>query len=158
MGKDVFLPDQYQKFVGYPEDWMSAMYSSLDVHLLASMGEGFGIPTLEAQACGCPVIVGDWTASGELCFSGQKIDKKDALKFLTGIASYQYIPHTKQIERALEEERKNPSSRETARKYAEEYSIDNIAEKHLTPIFKDIETNVLQVKENWNKVHEMREQ
>ncbi|MFA5150967.1 MAG: glycosyltransferase family 4 protein [Clostridia bacterium] len=156
MGKDIFLPDQYQKFIGYDDNWMSLMYSSLDVHLLASMGEGFGIPTLEAQACGCPVIVGDWTASGELCFAGQKIDKKDALRNYTGLASYQYIPHTRQIERALELERDKPSNRERARRLAEEYSIENIAEKYLKPTFMAIEKDLGEIKERYAKVDEAR--
>jgi glycosyltransferase involved in cell wall biosynthesis len=156
MGKDIFLPDQYQKFMGYDDNWMSLMYSSLDVHLLASMGEGFGIPTLEAQACGCPVIVGDWTASGELCFAGQKIDKKDALRNYTGLASYQYIPHTRQIERALELERDKPSNRERARRLAEEYSIENVAEKYLKPTFVAIEKDLNEIKERYAKVDEAR--
>ena len=156
MGKDIFLPDQYQKFMGYDDNWMALMYSSLDVHLLASMGEGFGIPTLEAQACGCPVIVGDWTASGELCFAGQKIDKKDALRNYTGLASYQYIPHTRQIERALELERDKPSNRERARRLAEEYSIENVAEKYLKPTFVAIEKDLNEIKERYAKVDEAR--
>ena len=156
MGKDIFLPDQYQKFIGYDDNWMSLMYSSLDVHLLASMGEGFGIPTLEAQACGCPVIVGDWTASGELCFAGQKIDKKDALRNYTGLASYQYIPHTRQIEIALELERDKPSKRERARRLAEEYSIENVAEKYLKPTFVAIEKDLGEIKERYAKVNEAR--
>ena len=156
IGKDVLLPDQYQKFIGFDDNWMSMMYSALDVHLLASMGEGFGIPTLEAQACGCPVIVGDWTASGELCFAGQKIDKKDALRFYTGLASYQYIPHTRQIEIALELERDKPSKRERARRMAEEYSIENVSEKYLKPTFTAIEKEMSEIKERYAKVNEAR--
>ena len=156
IGKDVLLPDQYQKFIGFDDNWMSMMYSALDVHLLASMGEGFGIPTLEAQACGCPVIVGDWTASGELCFAGQKIDKKDTLRFYTGLASYQYIPHPRQIEIALEAECDKPSSRERARRMAEEYSVENVAEKYLKPTFTDIETKIMESRARYQKVNEMR--
>jgi glycosyltransferase involved in cell wall biosynthesis len=42
------------------------MYSAADVQLLTSMGEGFGIPAVEGQACGTPVIVSDFTAQPEL--------------------------------------------------------------------------------------------
>jgi len=35
-----------------------------------SRGEGFGIPVIEAQACGVPVIVSDWTAQPELVGDG----------------------------------------------------------------------------------------
>ncbi len=156
MGKDILLPDPYMKQIGMDEQWMSTMYSALDVHLLTSMGEGFGIPILEAQACGCPVIVGDWTSMGELCFAGRTLDKKDALRFYTGLASYQYIPHTRQIEIALEAEREKPSSRERARRMAEEYSIENVTEKHLKPIFTDIENTLKEKVERIQKVNEAR--
>lgn len=156
LGVDVFLPDPYQKFMNFDDNWMTTMYSALDVHLLASAGEGFGIPTLEAQACGCPVIVGDWTASSELCFSGRILDKKDALRFYTGLASYQYIPHPRQIEIALEAEREKPSSRERAVRMAQEYGVDNVAEKHLKPIFTEIEQRIMESRQRYQKVAEMR--
>jgi len=49
---------------------MASMYNTLDVFLLPSKGEGFGIPIIEAQACGVPVIVSNNTAMPELCGSG----------------------------------------------------------------------------------------
>lgn len=156
IGKDIFLPDQYLKFVGYDDDWMATMYSALDVHMLVSMGEGFGIPTLEAQACGCPVIVGDWTAMGELCFSGHKIDKKDAQKQYTGLASYQWVPNPSAIEHALFMEYKTPSPRDRAARLAQEYSIDNVNEKYLIPTMQSIEKELVEIKSRFEKVNEER--
>lgn len=51
---------------GIPQDAIAQMYSSADVQLLTSMGEGFGIPAVEGQACGTPVIVSDFSAQPEL--------------------------------------------------------------------------------------------
>lgn len=51
---------------GIPQDAIAAMYSAADVQLLTSMGEGFGIPAIESQACGTPVIVSDFSAQPEL--------------------------------------------------------------------------------------------
>jgi glycosyltransferase involved in cell wall biosynthesis len=158
IGKDVFLPDPYMKFIGFDDDWMATMYSALDVHMLVSMGEGFGIPILEAQACGTPVIVGDWTAMGELCFSGHKIDKKDAQKKYTGIAANQWVPNVDAIERALHLEYKNPSPRDRASRMAQEYSIENVTEKHLKPTIDAIEKGFNEMKANWQKVNEARAQ
>ena len=49
-----------------PDALMAAAYTSFDVLLGTSRGEGFGLPHLEAQACGTPVILSNWTASTEL--------------------------------------------------------------------------------------------
>jgi glycosyltransferase involved in cell wall biosynthesis len=61
-GKDVLFPDQYQYLLGYPPAAMAALYSSFNVLLSVSTGEGFCVPLVEAQACGTPVITGSWTA------------------------------------------------------------------------------------------------
>lgn len=48
------------------DDQMAEVYSSFDVLLNTSRGEGFGLPGIEAQACGVPVILSNWTAQAEL--------------------------------------------------------------------------------------------
>ncbi len=44
------------------DDYMLYFYNSLDVLLGCSYGEGFGIPIIEAQACGVPTIVTNFSA------------------------------------------------------------------------------------------------
>jgi len=43
------------------------LYSGADAFVFPSLYEGFGIPPLEAQACGCPVIVSDAASLPEVC-------------------------------------------------------------------------------------------
>jgi glycosyltransferase involved in cell wall biosynthesis len=50
--------------------YMRKLYNSFDVLLSPSLGEGFGVPILEAQACGVPVITGGWTAMEEITHIG----------------------------------------------------------------------------------------
>lgn len=140
VGKDVFFPNQYDNFFGnYNDTLMAQLYSSMDVHMLVSMGEGFGIPILEAQACGTPVITSGWTANKELCFSGRTVDKKDADPFYTPQACFQYKPRIRPIEIALEAEYMKPSSRETARREAIEYDVNTVTEKYWKPVLEEIE-------------------
>jgi glycosyltransferase involved in cell wall biosynthesis len=51
---------------GLPLDRLAALYQAADVHLLASWGEGFGLPTLQAAATGVVPLASDYTASREL--------------------------------------------------------------------------------------------
>jgi glycosyltransferase involved in cell wall biosynthesis len=56
--------------LGMPTHEMAKMYSAFDVLANPSYGEGFGIPIVEAQSCGVPVIVTDFSAMPELCGAG----------------------------------------------------------------------------------------
>jgi glycosyltransferase involved in cell wall biosynthesis len=69
-------PEQY-RFVhqwGYrlslPPTVVATMMTACDVGLLASCGEGFGIPAIELQACGTRVIVNGFSAQPELVGDG----------------------------------------------------------------------------------------
>ena len=55
------------KFLGYVADKdLPALYSGAKALLFPSLFEGFGLPILEAQACGCPVITSDVSSMTEV--------------------------------------------------------------------------------------------
>jgi glycosyltransferase involved in cell wall biosynthesis len=66
--------DQVKLHLGIPAEKMALLYNGFDVLASPSYGEGFGVPILEAQACGVPVIVTDWTAMTELMGAGWLVD------------------------------------------------------------------------------------
>jgi len=143
-GKDVIFCNQYQNVLGYPPEYLADFYNCLDVHLITTKGEGFGIPTLEAQSCGVPVIAGGWTATDELIFCGQRLDKEqDAEREYSGLASYQFRPRIGAIEAALEEEYRNPSDGSIGAKRALEYDADYVAKNHWEPVLKEIEEGLV---------------
>jgi glycosyltransferase involved in cell wall biosynthesis len=57
-----------------PADDLPLWYNSADVFIYPSIFEGFGIPPLEAMACGCPVIVSDASSLPEV------VDRTDNLR------------------------------------------------------------------------------
>lgn len=50
---------------GFEDARMPLVYSSFDVYLTTTQGEGWGLPVMEAMACGVPCVVPDWSALGE---------------------------------------------------------------------------------------------
>jgi D-inositol-3-phosphate glycosyltransferase len=50
---------------GVPSREMAKVYSALDVYTTTTQGEGWGLPCLEAMACGVPCVVPDWSALGD---------------------------------------------------------------------------------------------
>jgi glycosyltransferase involved in cell wall biosynthesis len=52
---------------GYiPEEDVVALYNGADAFIYPSIYEGFGLPPLEAMACGCPVITGNTSSLPEV--------------------------------------------------------------------------------------------
>ena len=96
----VLFPDRYQYYKGYPAEYMAYLYNAADAFLGAAMGEGFGIPIIEAQACGVPVIVSDFTAMPELVRWGYKIAPADLV--WTPMNAWQCWPDVRGIQEALE--------------------------------------------------------
>jgi glycosyltransferase involved in cell wall biosynthesis len=66
----VTLVDQYDHRMGVPDALMAQLYTRSDVLLSATAGEGFGLPVLEAQACGTRVVVSNFSAQPELVGDG----------------------------------------------------------------------------------------
>lgn len=67
--KPLSLPGRQDRvrFLGYVDDrTLAGLYASATLFVLPSAEEGFGLPALEAMACGAPVIVSDGGALPEI--------------------------------------------------------------------------------------------
>jgi glycosyltransferase involved in cell wall biosynthesis len=129
----VMFVDQYRA-VHYPydHDTMANIYSSMDVLLLASAGEGFGIPVVEAQACGTPVIVSDFSAQPELVGAGWMVSGRTTY---SPIKAWQFLPDVDDIVDALGRayNRDEDLCAKRAREFAVQYDVQQVLKEHMLP-------------------------
>lgn len=128
----------------YKQEDMARIISALDVLLNPSLGEGFGIPVLEAAACGVPAIVTDFTAMREVCQAGWHVKCQP---FWTGLGSWQATPDIDDILSALEEcYEQKPSARvkltQAARRNSLQYDIQRVWKQHWLPTLRAIEQRI----------------
>lgn len=90
--------DHYKTILGFSHEYMGALFTALDCLVNPSWGEGFGVPIVEAQACGTPVIVTDHTSMKELCFYGTLVDGQ---LHYSNQGAYQKIPDVSDIYEAM---------------------------------------------------------
>ncbi len=132
--------DQLSLHLGIPQSMINGVYNSFDVLALPSHGEGFGIPLIEAQATGCPVITTDWTAMSELCGAGWLVDGEkwyDATQ-----RSFYKSPRVSDILDAFEkayEGARDWEMREKAREFALGYDVEHIMDTYWKPVMEELE-------------------
>lgn len=144
---DVLFSDQYTYLLGLPDPYMVDAYNGMDVLMNVSMGEGFGIPIVEAQACGTPVIVGGWTSMDELVFSGWKIAKSEARQsYHPYFKAWQWSASPEAIADRLfkaYEMRGNVDYRSRARDGALRYDADKVTDKYWKPALAEMAQMIL---------------
>ncbi len=138
----LLFADQYRMmFDPAPAHRMAQIYSCLDVLVNPAHGEGFGIPVLEAQACGIPCVVTDFSAMSEVCGAGWKVKGRP---YWTGQRSWQSVPDVGELAKALHEchellgaPRADLSRR--AREHALNYDARKVYEDHWRPALREID-------------------
>jgi glycosyltransferase involved in cell wall biosynthesis len=123
----VRFSDQYRMQTGgYSTLDMVRWYGAMDVLSNATMGEGFGLPAIEAQACGTPVILADNTTGPELMGPGWTV-KCEPFWNMTH-ASWWQRPCIDQIAKAYEKAiiDKSPFKREAARQWARRWDVSRV--------------------------------
>ena len=130
--EQVKFVNQYAIRSGVPNQLLAAIYTTSDVFLCTSLGEGFGIPVIEAAACGTKVIVTNATAQPELVGEGWIVNGQpwwDALQ-----SSWWVIPNVQEIVSALEEAYANRGKSQTQIDHAAKYQADTVFDTYWLPI------------------------
>lgn len=135
--KTVTVADSATLRTGYPQEQLAALYTASDVLLNATMGEGFGVTTIEAQACGTRVITSGWTASQDL--GGPDSWLVDGQPFYDEPQKSWYnIPLIGSLVSALELAHEAPRGISLdSIKFAKQFDVETLWTKHWLPFFKD---------------------
>jgi hypothetical protein len=154
-----FYPKPEQMIIGVRSEALAHLYNAMDVFLLPSKGEGFGVPLIEAQSCGVPVITTNCTAQPELIKGGWLI--KDLTPTWTAQTSWQFESNPHEIALYLEEayqEWKTGKILERgllAREKAKEYDWDLLIPNYWKPTLEDVEKR-LKTPKNGEGIQEWR--
>jgi glycosyltransferase involved in cell wall biosynthesis len=140
------FPDQGSLGVGVPDPEIARIYQAADVMLLASLGEGFGLPVLEAQLCGCPVIVQKAHSTAELCRYGLTIEPLQPM-WLPQLNYWWSLPSVQRVYDALEAWHQAPDEMrergpEIAQQIADEYNYDAVFERYWVPFLESVEATL----------------
>jgi glycosyltransferase involved in cell wall biosynthesis len=131
------FPDPLSYRYGMTQEMLAGIYSSYDVMLAPSYGEGFGVPTIEAQACGVPVIVSNFAASPELVgdgwvVSGQPLYDPAQHSFFT-------VPSVPEIFAALEEAYKRGKGKsDKAIEFASAFDHEKVWKENWMPVLRTL--------------------
>ena len=136
--ESVAFPHPLEYRYGIPKGQLAAMYTGMDVMLAASYGEGFGVPTVEAQACGTRVIASSWAASPDLVskdswlIDGQPV--WDASQ-----SAWWRTPGVPAIVKALELAYEQGRGRsQEAIDFAKQFDVETVWQKHWEPTLKKL--------------------
>jgi glycosyltransferase involved in cell wall biosynthesis len=135
----VRVVDQYHYHAGMVSakelaDW----YCAIDVLAACTYAEGFGLPIIEAQACGIPVITTKASSMEELNPHGGQVD---GTPFWNGVHKGWWIrPDLAEMVNAFEDayQKREDVNGEKLREFALEYSIENVAEKYMSPAIAEL--------------------
>ena len=126
--------DQYGYRTGIDPQLLAALYTTADVLLACSMGEGFGIPTVEAQACGTRVIVSDFSAQPELVGDGWTVEGQPSWDPMQD--AWWHVPNVNAIVDRLEVAYGQPGHSDKAVKFAAGYRADRVFAECWVPVLE----------------------
>jgi len=136
IGDCVSFVDQYPYLTGQvPVEHLVNWYGALDLYSACSLGEGFCLPVVEAQACGVPTVVTDCSALSEVGAAGWKVGGE---KFWNPTHKACWVkPSVAAIARvyetAYERGKAYEAKKGKAREFAMRYDVERVQKEYLEP-------------------------
>lgn len=123
--------------------------NAFDCLLQPSQSEGFGLPIIEAQACGVPVITTDFTAQAELVVPGKTgLLTKIMQRRWTPLQGYIGIADVYDLETKMEEmfgmlNKQNDMANNCRQHIVKNYNIDTTYETMWVPTIEQLQNDIL---------------
>jgi len=130
------------------DEEMNLLYCSFDIQLYPSKREGFGLPIMEANACGRPNIVTDFSSMSEMVGHGKYGWLVKSLCtgeniLTTPINACTALPDVYSIKEAIEDAYNHPKKciklGKKARQFALDFDWDRVVDKYWIPALEMIE-------------------
>ncbi len=83
--RELHIGNSVVKLGFVPDNDLATIYSLAALYVQPSFAEGFGLPILEAMACGCPVVASDASSLSEISGPAIKVNPSDPLDMSGGI-------------------------------------------------------------------------
>ena len=128
-------PEDYRR--GFTKEQLAALYTAADVTLTTSYGEGFGLATIESQACGTPTITSAFAASQDLAgddsfmVGGQPLWDEAQMAWYT-------VPSISAITDSLTQawEARSPEKSKVCVEFAKDFDVEKIWMEKWLPLLK----------------------
>jgi glycosyltransferase involved in cell wall biosynthesis len=135
---------------GLSREELAELYNMFDLYACPSTAEGFGIPLVEAQACGVPVVATKFSAMEELCSSGWFIEP--ITYYLTNMNAWRALPDIESIEERISHAYHNrdqvAQKGRVAREFSRQYEWHTVVSEGWLPALEVMERRLSRQQES----------
>jgi glycosyltransferase involved in cell wall biosynthesis len=136
--EQVIFPNPQDYRFGLAQSDLAALYTRMDVLLAPSLGEGFGVPSVEAQSCGTRVIGSNWAATPDLVSPDSWL-VDGQLSWDAGQDAWWMTPNVSSLVNALElayKAERGPS--QVAIDFASQFDVEKVWTESWMPILRKL--------------------
>jgi len=149
IAENIWFPPPYHMMFKSPHEVVAKIVNTFDVLLNPSTNEGFGLPIIEAQACGKPVVVNNFSSMPELVVVGKTGEICEAgFKRWCPIGGYEAQPDLRSLYDKMEivykmvKENKEQVKKDCLENISENYDLDKIFKSKWLPFLEEVEADV----------------
>ena len=144
-GHSLRIVDQHRYKAGIiSQSEVADIMGASDVQVLLSRGEGFGVPLVEAQAVGTPVLTTRFAAQQELVQAGWLVDYESEWGWQDAVVAKAGVMDAVEKFEMAYNARGNMALRKAAAAGIQGYAIDTVMRTHMLPTLDRIAENVIE--------------